>query len=190
MSRSYRPFHFKFSKMLNIVVNIRCIGACSAGPNNELCIFLFIKNRVVTRAPNVNIKIFIWILTFGFGGWRFFFPFYFWKIILKRKEDKMKRWATYGNELVLYCHLLSALHILFKQLNNSTNKQSGTHRTKLGAEGKNFHPSGWQFTEEFSGFWLSHATLTWKDKVPILSFLSRVKANETLFSSFFLCVSP
>ena len=88
-------------------------------------------------------------------------------------------------------HLLSALHILFKQLNNSTNKQSGTHRTKLGAdEGKNFHPSGWQFTEEFGGFWLSHATLTRKDKVPILSFLSRVKANETLFYSLFSCVYP
>ena len=88
-------------------------------------------------------------------------------------------------------HLLSALHILFKQLNNSTNKQSGTHRTKLGAdEGKNFHPSGWQFTEEFGGFWLSHATLTRKDKVPFLSFLSRVKANETLFYSLFSCVYP
>ena len=54
--------------MLNVVVNILCIGACSVGLNKLLCIFLFIKNRVVTRAECKHQIIYL-NLTFGFVGW-------------------------------------------------------------------------------------------------------------------------
>ncbi len=53
------------------------------------------------------------------------------------------------------CSFIVICFLLFIFYSNSSTIQQ-TNKTELieqswGAEGKNFHPSGWQFTEEFSG---------------------------------------